>query len=398
MAMERMSGYVESGKKSRKSHHRECQSCRQPLPDDYIQDRCTLCGPGRVSSPNTDTRHFIQWFKSQMSSTFGKTISSTRSAPCSRKRKRRSCPVVVPPSSTSSSTKPERAVSVSSSDDEGEDHNLFDQSKTPKLVKAVKGAVESGKASNLPKKNLPFFFPRNENRNLPVHPVISKMLVEGWEKPERKLDLGSRFKSLYRVDPSVMEKWENPPKPDLPVVKLVSKAIFPSEEYTKLKEPMDRKADSLLKNSYVISASACKVAMAAVPVSRALRIWLSQITRDLQDGVPREDIIKNMALLQSASSFLADAHVDSLRLAAKNLAVANSARRALWIKAWSGDTRLKNYLCSLPFQPESMFGTQLEDFIKSLWEYEEAELPQPKKKPSFRPFWSRSRRYPKNRR
>ncbi|MEE6524110.1 hypothetical protein FKM82_023346 [Ascaphus truei] len=45
------------------------------------------------------------------------------------------------------------------------------------------------------------------------------------------------------------------------------------------------------------------------------------------------------------------------------MALAVSARRALWLRQWMADTASKNSLCGLPFEGEFLFGNKLDAII-----------------------------------
>lgn len=51
-------------------------------------------------------------------------------------------------------------------------------------------------------------------------------------------------------------------------------------------------------------------------------------------------------------------------MSARNSALAVSARRALWLKAWSGDAAFKSRLCSLPVQDDLLFGPELDSVLE----------------------------------
>ncbi|CAN2391539.1 hypothetical protein PRIEUP_LOCUS1579 [Pristimantis euphronides] len=85
-----------------------------------------------------------------------------------------------------------------------------------------------------------------------------------------------------------------------------------------------------------------------------------------------------------ATGFMADASGESVRFAAKNGALSNAARRAIWLKTWSGDTLSKNKLCSIPFSGAYVFGPVLDDILEKAADKKRG-FPQerPKSKPSY---------------
>lgn len=60
---------------------------------------------------------------------------------------------------------------------------------------------------------------------------------------------------------------------------------------------------------------------------------------------------------------MADTSAESVKMAARSSALVNSARRAIWLKTWTGDTASKVKLCGLPFSDDLLFGTDLETVL-----------------------------------
>ena len=50
-------------------------------------------------------------------------------------------------------------------------------------------------------------------------------------------------------------------------------------------------------------------------------------------------------------------------MSARSAALANSARRALWLKTWPGDAASKNKLCGIPFSGDLLFGPELDSIL-----------------------------------
>ncbi|KAG8571887.1 hypothetical protein GDO81_011817 [Engystomops pustulosus] len=231
----KMSASNSGRKRSRKSHHRLC--CQQPLSDDTDGDLCIYCitPPPPTGNLSAD---FFAWFKHQLPGSFNYA-------------KREKVAGKSPPDSTAlyDSSEHDSYINESSSDlEDSEDYFLLDMDKFPTLLKAVKDTIESDRnVDHKSKKEQLFYFPVSKNKLLPSHPVLSEWIERDWSKPDKRIDLGPRFKSLYRVEESAYKKWENIPKVDLAVAQLSKKAIFPSEESSLLSDPMDRKADSRLK-------------------------------------------------------------------------------------------------------------------------------------------------------
>ncbi|KAM4036350.1 uncharacterized protein ACNLHF_015271 [Anomaloglossus baeobatrachus] len=60
--------------------------------------------------------------------------------------------------------------------------------------------------------------------------------------------------------------------------------------------------------------------------------WLSDLESQVRDNVPRDTILDSLPMLKLATGFMADASAESVRFSARNEALSNSARRAIWLK------------------------------------------------------------------
>lgn len=103
--------------------------------------------------------------------------------------------------------------------------------------------------------------------------------------------------------------------------------------------------------------------IASTCVARSLLVWLNQLDH-IQNKTPRKTLVSSLPTLKKAAAFLANASTDAFKLSAKSAALANSARRALWIKTWSGDIGSKNRLCSIPCEGDFLFGSVLDDLLE----------------------------------
>lgn len=65
----------------------------------------------------------------------------------------------------------------------------------------------------------------------------------------------------------------------------------------------------------------------------------------------------SFSILYKAVAYIANASVESEHMSARSSA--NSARRALWLKTWSGDPVSKLRLCGLPVMGDLVFGSQV---------------------------------------
>ncbi|XP_071989492.1 uncharacterized protein [Engystomops pustulosus] len=104
--------------------------------------------------------------------------------------------------------------------------------------------------------------------------------------------------------------------------------------------------------------------LSATSVARTLLFWMNQLDSHIREGTPRASLLESIPLLKSATAFLADAAAEGVRFAAKEGALTNATRRALWLKQWGGDIRSKSKLCSIPFSGDFVFGTELDAILE----------------------------------
>lgn len=71
-----------------------------------------------------------------------------------------------------------------------------------------------------------FYFPKKKTSVLPGHHILNLVIKKGWKHPDKRVDLGSRFKSVYRPDPADYDKWDTPAKVDLAVANLSRRSFF----------------------------------------------------------------------------------------------------------------------------------------------------------------------------
>lgn len=201
-------------------------------------------------------------------------------------------------------------------------------------------------------------------RVFPIHKNIQAVINREWKHPDKGVFSSRSLKRKYPFSEQDTAAWGRAPKLDVPISKVSKKSSLPFEDAGNLQDPMDKKQDLFLKKAWEAAAASFKPNIAATCVARSLSVWLEQLEEHIQNKTPRDTIIASLPTLKSAASFLAEASTDGLKLAAKAAALSNSARRALWIKSWSGDVGSKNRLCSIPCEGEFLFGTVLDDLLQ----------------------------------
>ncbi|KAM4038568.1 LOW QUALITY PROTEIN: lamina-associated polypeptide 2, isoforms alpha/zeta-like [Anomaloglossus baeobatrachus] len=201
------------------------------------------------------------------------------------------------------------------------------------------------------------------HRVFPVNPHVRAMVMEEWQESEKKLVIPREFRARLPFELDDIKDWEDVPKIDVPVAKVARKTAIPFEDSSGLKDPMDRKADGLLKRAWE-AAAPLSTNIAATSVARSMSRWLDDLESLFVDRAPRETVQDSISLLKLATGFMADASAESIRFSARNEALTNSARRAIWLKTWSGDCASKNKLCAIPFSGVRVFGPALDDILE----------------------------------
>ncbi|XP_075189469.1 uncharacterized protein LOC142286388 [Anomaloglossus baeobatrachus] len=165
----------------------------------------------------------------------------------------------------------------------------------------------------------------------PVHEIIRDMVLQEWEALQKHLEIPRELRNRFLLEEDPTCCWEVP-KVDVHVARVARKTTLPFEDSLQLKDSMDRKMDSLLRKSWETSVVLHKTGVASTCVARSLSRWLGQLEEHLTRDTPKEGLLPSLPLLQKATGFLADASAESVRVAARNGVLSNSARRDLWLK------------------------------------------------------------------
>ncbi|CAJ0925099.1 unnamed protein product [Ranitomeya imitator] len=176
------------------------------------------------------------------------------------------------------------------SEEEGElpsgsqDHQrkcLFQAEETNDLVQAVRSTMQIEETSK-PQSRQDLMFGGLMSRRQTVFPVsehIKAMILEEWKEAERRLVLSKDFKARLPFEPEEVKLWEEIPKVDDPVAMVAKRTAIPLENSSNLRDPMDRKADILLKRAWESSAALIKTNIAATSVARSMYLWMGQFGR-----------------------------------------------------------------------------------------------------------------------
>lgn len=100
--------------------------------------------------------------------------------------------------------------------------------------------------------------------------------------------------------------------------------------------------------------------MAVTVVARNMEYWLTQIKVHIETATLKETILSYIPMLLRGVAYIADASVELVRVSTRSSALANSARTALWLKTWQGDSASKVKLCRVTLTGDLLFGPDLE--------------------------------------
>ncbi|XP_077148150.1 uncharacterized protein LOC143808879 [Ranitomeya variabilis] len=240
---------------------------------------------------------------------------------------------------------------IISSDDERD--TCFPTDSIDNLVRSVCNTmgIEDTKTPKTPQDVMFAGLSERKKPSFPVIPAIKNVVKKEWESQGQR-GLPSSSKRRYPFNDEDFSIWLKAPKVDAAVASTSRKSLLPVEDSGSLQDPLDRKADTLLKRAWESCTGAFRPAISATCTARSMLVWLNDLEEGLKSGLSRDRLISSLPLIRGATAFLADSSADSIRLAAKSAGLTNAARRALWLKGWKGDPQTKSKLCGLPCQGE----------------------------------------------
>ncbi|XP_041437491.1 lamina-associated polypeptide 2-like [Xenopus laevis] len=263
---------------------------------------------------------------------------------------------------------------------ESEEESNFDVSVIEPLIKAVRQTLtfptDSSKVSSADK-----LFPSLKKRSagFPVHASIKEIIKEEWKKTEKRPQTAGKFQKKYPFEEEDAKFWDSPPKVDAAVVRLARKTTLPVDDAAVFREPMEKKMEFNLKKSFAAAGAACRPAVALTSVSRAVKVWLSNIEEAISSNIKRQKLLEMLADCKLAIDFMSEASLDLVHFTARSMALSVAARRALWLKPWAADAASKTNLCQLPFEGDMLFGEKLDAIIKKVSGGKSVFLPQENK-------------------
>ena len=203
----------------------------------------------------------------------------------------------------------------------------------------------------------------SKGRVIPVHSVISETIVREWQDPEKKPFFPKAHKRRFPFEEDQTAVWNKVPKLDAAFSQVSRSTDLAFEDMGVLRDPMDKRMDLLLKRSWQSIMNGLKPAMATTCVARNLEFWTNQLKNHISADSSKEEILESFSTLTAAVAYIADASVEAIKMSARSAALANSARRALWLKTWPGDAASKNKLCGIPFSGDLLFGPDLDSIL-----------------------------------
>ncbi|KAM3932800.1 uncharacterized protein RB166_005847 [Leptodactylus fuscus] len=334
-------------KPSSKRRHLACTDCETSLPDGYGDSRCRSCrGP---PPEEISTRDVGVWVKEYMEESLKGIRDAISHLPKMRSTDRHS------PSLPSLERLQMEEASVASEEvDAYSSRSLFPIGKMGDLLKSIRSDDRDvdGEAS---------LSTSGDRRVFQVDAALAKLMV---------------FKALFPVASSQLDQWGPPPKVDMAVTKLSRRMVVPLEDGSNLQDLLDRYSDGTLKKAYVAATAQASVAIASTSMADSFRSCLSQPERDVDSGVPRDDILASLSFLFTAADYMGEASRQQLKIASRSMALTAMARRPLWLKPWRADAASKFAHCVSPFEPGRLFSRGLDELMEGLANTKGKNLPQ----------------------
>ncbi|XP_041427614.1 uncharacterized protein LOC121401378 isoform X1 [Xenopus laevis] len=380
------------GSPRRRSHHsrkaveKECSICDNPAM--HNKKVCLMCWESMSGKRADDQWSAMRdWFKESMSKSLEDLVGTVTanviqkvgpSAPVMGKESRD--PKV--PAECEARQQGAARCSLSATSEEEEElivldeDSSFDLDLIEPLVKAVRKVLELEDTEQEKKQDRMFKSSGKKDLVFPVHDVLKDIIKEEWAVPDKKYSEPRHMKKMYPYAEGDVSRWTNPPKVDAAITRVARKTTLPVDEGVSLKDPVERRQDTVLRKAYSVSGLLCKPAVAVTCVAKASKIWLQEIETELQLAGDKDKMGHLVGDIKVAIDFITDASLEVLKLAARNMGYAVAARRMLWLKHWQADTPSKFNLCALPFEGELLFGPKLDSIISKASAGKSSFLPQ----------------------
>ena len=367
------------------AHKRKCPSCNYYLRDTWEKVLCRRCIEGLVKESEAEQGSELAASMKELSSTFQgfKDMFANFQLPqSSSSAAQQLIPPILEALPSGSRGNPEDIRESAEEEHDSEASNSQKESdserrqgRTPKAsryklsleevedllqtIHTTLGIVEEKKTLSLLDQ---MFSGLGEEKKavFPIHEALINTIKKEWQDPEKKPFFSNALKRRFPFSEEESLVWNKSPKLDAAFSQVSRHTDLAFEDMGVLSDPMDKRMDSLLKKSWDASQGNLKPAMAATVVARNLEHWLTQVKAHIESDTPKETLLASFPTLINGVKYLADASAESIRMSARASALSNSARRALWLKTWQGDSASKVKLCGIPLTGDLLFGPGLE--------------------------------------
>lgn len=230
------------------------------------------------------------------------------------------------------------------------------------------------------------------------HSNFEDLVTRAWDNPSKAPKVPKWVDIRYPFPEDWVNRWSSPPAVDGPISCLSKARIVPSSDSGSLADPVDRRLEGLTKHVFAFVVALFRPILAGTWAARAIISNVSEVKRALLNGMVREEAVSMLDKSSKLADFVRGAALDAGRLAAVASASANTARRILWLKQWSGDSGSKKTLTEMPLKGRKLFGRHLRSIIKDITGGKSTLLPQGKRGQQSKPYPDKSRPFRRYRR
>lgn len=162
--------------------------------------------------------------------------------------------------------------------------------------------------------------------------------------------------------------WNKSPRLNAAFSQVARNTDLAFEDMGALSDLMDKRMDLPLKTwEYYIGN--LKLTMAVMVVAYYLEYYLTQIKVHIEAGRAKDTNLTSFPMRDVL--YNANDSAESVRMSTRSSALANSARRVLWLKTWQGDSAPKVKLCGIPLTGDLLFDTGLGAILDRMADKEE---------------------------
>lgn len=232
---------------------------------------------------------------------------------------------------------------------------------------------------------------KKSRRFFPTHSNFEDLISRAWDHPSKVPKIPKWVEARYPFPEDWVNRWASPPAVDGPISCLSKSRIIPSADSASLADPVDRRLEALAKHVFAFTAAIFRPLLAESWATRAIISNEAEARRALLNGRPREEVALMLEKTSKLADFARGASLDAGRLAAVASASANTTRRIIWLKQWSGDAGSKRTLTELPLRGRKLFGSHLKSIIKDITGGKSTLLPHSKRGQPSKSYSDKSR-------